>query len=255
MIRIISWNVNGIRAVAKKGFNDWLARESPDILCIQETKAHPEQLDASLTSPPGYQAWFSSAERKGYSGVAIYSKLPISRVEHGFGEPRFDREGRVLIAHYADFTLFNIYYPNGKQSPERLAYKLDFYRHFLGYAEQQRKRTPCLIITGDFNTAHREIDIARPKDNEKTSGFLPVERSWMDEFIAHGYVDTFRRRYPDKIEYSWWDYKTRARERNIGWRIDYFFMTEPCIGRLHDMVHQTDMEGSDHCPLALTLDG
>lgn len=251
-MKIISWNVNGIRAIQKKGFNSWLKKENPDILCLQETKAHPDQLDKFLQSPPGYFSFFSSAERKGYSGVCIYSKIKPINIEYGFGEKRFDSEGRILIVTYDEFILFNIYYPNGKQNQERLNYKMDFYNAFLHIADKKKKQEP-LIITGDVNTAHNEIDLARPKENSKVSGFLPEERTWIDTFLSHGYIDAFRHFYPEKVEYTWWDYVTRARERNVGWRIDYFFVTEDFINQVDDVYHLTDIMGSDHCPIGLKL--
>jgi len=252
-MKIISWNVNGIRAIAGKGLLKWLTKENPDIFCIQETKAHPEQLEPTLAQPQPYHAVFASAEKKGYSGVALFSKIKPRALKTGFGIKRFDTEGRIIIATYPDFTLFNIYYPNGKQNKERLRYKMDFYDAFLDYIVKLKGKKP-LIITGDFNTAHREIDLARPKENEKVSGFLPEERAWLDTFVGHGFVDVFRYLNPDKVEYSWWDYKTKARERNIGWRIDYFFVSADCIPIVTDFSHLTDIYGSDHCPLALFLE-
>ncbi|MBN2385040.1 exodeoxyribonuclease III [bacterium] len=251
-MKIVSWNVNGLRAIAKKGFQHWFTREKPDILCIQETKAHPDQLDPSLRSPAGYHAFFSAAEKKGYSGVALFSRSQPLEIQTGFGIDRFDREGRILIATYKDFILFNIYFPNGKQSQERLRYKMDFYAAFLEYIERL-KNDKMLIMTGDYNTAHHEIDLAHPKQNEKVSGFMPEERAWMDTYVAAGYVDVFRERHPDTIEYTWWDYKTRARERNIGWRIDYFFVSKGYLKAVRDMKHLSEISGSDHCPLLLIV--
>jgi len=180
-IKLYSWNVNGLRAAHNKGFLDWFKKEIPSMLCIQETKAHPEQLSADLLQVPNYYSYFSSAEKKGYSGVALWSLIEPKALFHGFDLPRFDSEGRIVAASYADFTLINIYYPNGKQSAERLQYKMDFYDAFLDWAENLRKEQPNLIICGDVNTAHREIDLARPKENEKVSGFLPEERpGWIN---------------------------------------------------------------------------
>ena len=219
--RILSWNVNGIRAIQKKGFIDWVLKESPDILCLQETKAHPEQLSDELLNINGYKSYFSSSiVKKGYSGVAVYTKQEPVKVEHGFGIPKFDDEGRIIIADYKSFTLINIYYPNGKMSAERLQYKMDFYDAFLNYANDLVKKKKKLVICGDVNTAHKEIDIARPKENEKVSGFLPIEREWMDKFLNNGYHDTFRIFNQEPEQYTWWDMLTRSRERNVGWRID-----------------------------------
>jgi len=253
-IKLYSWNVNGIRAAAGKGFLDWLKKEAPGILCIQETKARPEQLSPALINVPSYHSYFSSAERKGYSGVALYSLIEPKRLLYGFGLPKFDSEGRIIAAEYGDFTLINIYYPNGKQNQERLQYKMEFYDAFLNWAEDLRKQKPNLIVCGDINTAHREIDLARPKENEKVSGFLPEERAWLDKFLHYGYIDTFRLFNQEKDHYTWWDQKSRARERNVGWRIDYFFVTD----NLEDKVIAADIhpsvQGSDHCPISLVID-
>ncbi len=252
-IRLLSWNVNGIRAVFKKGFLNWFRKENPDILCLQETKASEEQLVDELKNPPGYHSYFASAEKKGYSGVAVYSKQKPLKVEKGFGIEKFDREGRVLIVHYEKFILMNIYYPNGKASPERLQYKLDFYDAFLDYAEGLRKKGKNLVICGDVNTAHKEIDLARPKENETTSGFLPVEREWMDKFIGSGYTDTFRMFNNEPEQYTWWHMITRARERNVGWRIDYFFVNEEFRNKVKSASIMPEVTGSDHCPVGIEL--
>jgi exodeoxyribonuclease III len=252
-ITLISWNVNGLRAVHKKGFLDWFVREAPDILCLQETKSSPDQLPDELRQINGYTSYFSSAEKKGYSGVAIYSKEEPLSVHHGFGEPRFDSEGRILIAEYPAYTLFTVYYPNGGASPERLRYKMDFYEAFQECARQYRSRGHKLIICGDVNTAHREIDLARPKENEKNTGFLPEERAWIDRFLADGFIDTFRLMCDESGHYSWWDYKTRARERNVGWRIDYFFVSEDLKKQVKNAWIFSDVPGSDHCPVGLSV--
>ena len=252
-IRILSWNVNGIRAAYKKGFLDWLKKEQPDILCIQETKAHPEQLSDELLNVEGYHSYFSSAVKKGYSGVAIYSKLEPKSIKNGFGIEKFDSEGRILIAEYANFTLFNIYYPNGKARQERLDYKMEFYDAFLKYADKLKKKGKNIIVCGDVNTAHKEIDIARPKENEKISGFLPMEREWIDKFLSHGYLDTFRMFNQEPDNYTWWDQITRARERNVGWRIDYFYISESLKKKIKDAFIMSDVMGSDHCPIGIEI--
>jgi len=252
-IRILCWNVNGVRAVARKGFLEWLGAESPDILCLQETKAHPEQLETDLAQPNGYHAYWNAPERPGYSGVATFSRETPQSVENGFGVPEFDAEGRVVMARYPEFTLFNVYFPNGKKDAERLKYKMDFYEAFLRFVDGLTARGEKLVICGDFNTAHKEIDLARPKENEKTSGFLPIEREWMDRFVAHGYVDTFRHFSKEPHQYSWWDMKSRARERNVGWRIDYFFVTEDLVESVSSAFILSDVVGSDHCPVGITL--
>ena len=250
---MICWNVNGVRAVAKKGFFEWLKKESPDILCLQETKASPDNLTKELLEPPGYQTFWDYGERKGYSGVATFSKVQPLKVEKSFGASEFDTEGRILIAEYPEFTLCNIYFPNGKQGDIRLNYKMDFYEAFFNYVEARRRKGDKLIICGDVNTAHTEIDLAHPKENSKISGFLPKERAWLDKLVAHGYIDTFRYFHKEPGQYSWWDMKTGARARNVGWRIDYFFITENLVGNMEKAYIMPEVMGSDHCPIALVL--
>ncbi len=251
--RILSWNVNGLRAVQKKGFAEWLAREQPDVLCLQETRVSEEQLTPELSGPKGYHSYFSSAERKGYSGVALFSKEEPVEVRKGFGIDRFDREGRTLIAEFSDFVLFGIYFPNGKMSAERLRYKMDFYDAFLEAAEGFRERGRGVVACGDFNTAHREIDLARPKENSRVSGFLPQERAWLDKLVSAGYLDTFRMFTDEPGHYSWWDLKTRARARDVGWRIDYVFVSEDLRSRVKSAFILKEVEGSDHCPVGIEM--
>ncbi|MBN2110751.1 MAG: exodeoxyribonuclease III [Methanosarcinaceae archaeon] len=251
---MISWNVNGIRSVQKKGFVEWLEKEQPDILCIQETKARREQLNGDLLEVEGYHTYFASAEKKGYSGVALYSRIEPESIKCGFGIEKFDREGRTQIADYGDFILFNIYFPNGKASKERLEYKMEFYDAFLEYADVLKGRGRKLIICGDVNTAHREIDLARPRENETISGFLPEEREWIDKLLSHGYVDTFRHFHKEPEQYTWWSMRTRARERNVGWRIDYFYASENIMDNITDSYILPDVMGSDHCPIGLDIE-
>ena len=254
-MKLISWNVNGLRAVHRKGDWDNFLQLSPDIFCLQETKANSHQLPQEVIKPQGYFSYFSSSEtKKGYSGVATYSKKEPLEVKYGFGEKRFDEEGRFLETHFENFVLINVYFPNGGGGPERLQYKFDFYDAFLNYIEKLRKGGKSIIFCGDVNTAHEEIDLARPKNNEKNTGFLPEERAWIDEVINTGYVDTFRHFYPNKAEaYSYWDMKTRARDRNVGWRIDYFFVSPDLIPRLKDAKILDNVFGSDHCPIMIEL--
>lgn len=252
-IRIVSWNVNGLRAVYKKGFLDWLHDDNPDIVCIQETKAHEDQIPDAIKHIEGYHVYFSSAEKKGYSGVGLLTKKEPRHIQRGFGIKKFDREGRVIIADYQTFLLFNIYFPNGKISKERLRYKLAFYDTFLAYIDKRNRKGKKLIVCGDVNTAHKEIDLARPKENEKISGFLPEERAWIDKFIKHGYVDTFRVFHKEGGYYTWWDQKTRARERNVGWRIDYFFISENVKRHVRSASIMPHVMGSDHCPITIEL--
>lgn len=249
------WNVNGIRAAHKKGLLDWIRADSPDILCLQETKASCDQLPRELREIPGYEAYYTSAqERSGYSGVALYSRVHPDKVDCGIGVERFDNEGRTMIAHYPDFVLCNIYFPNGKASPERLRYKMDYYEEFLRYVNDLRSKGRSVVICGDINTAHREIDLARPKENMKRSGFLPEERDWMDRFVDSGFVDTFREQHPEEAKWSWWDMKTRARKRNVGWRIDYFFVSRDLLPRVSSSFIEDQVTGSDHCPVGIEMD-
>ncbi|MEJ6950422.1 exodeoxyribonuclease III [Natronospora cellulosivora (SeqCode)] len=253
-MKIYSWNVNGIRAIKRKGFLDWVKEESPDIIGLQETKIQDDQITDDLRNIEGYQSYFSFAERKGYSGVAIYTKEEPLSIKHGIGIERFDKEGRILIAEYPDFTILNIYFPNGKRNKERLEYKLDFYDSILEYCQDLRETGQELIIFGDYNTAHHDIDLKNPRANEKYSGFLPIERKWLDKLEDKGYIDTFRYLYPEKVKYSWWSYRTRARERDAGWRIDYHFITDGLKDKLNDAYIMTDVMGSDHCPVSIEFD-
>jgi len=252
-MKILSWNVNGIRAASKKGLFEWFLNESPDILCLQEIKAMPEQIPIHLRNMSGYYIFWNPAERKGYSGVVTYTKEKPMNIKMGFGIEKFDREGRILVTEYQSFTLFNIYFPNGKKNQERLDYKLDFYDTFLAYVDNLKTKGKNIVVCGDFNTAHKEIDLARPKENEHVSGFLPIERAWMDTFIDHGYVDTFRYFNKDVGQYSWWDLKTRARERNVGWRIDYFFVNKEFLPHVEKAFIEQDVMGSDHCPVGIEI--
>jgi len=252
-IEILCWNVNGIRAAQKKGFLDWLQQVSPDILCLQETKVQAGEISPELQQPDNYYAYWGFPERKGYSGVVTFTKEKPLKVENGLGIKRFDIEGRVVVTRYPHFTLFNIYFPNGKMSEERLQYKMDFYDAFLDFVEPLKARGEKLIICGDFNTAHKEIDLARPKENENVSGFLPMERAWMDKFVEHGFIDTFRHFNKEPGYYTWWSLRTRARERNIGWRLDYFFVTENLLGSVIEARILSDVTGSDHCPVGIKL--
>jgi exodeoxyribonuclease-3 len=253
-LKIFSWNVAGLRAIWKKDeFQKWFKGTSPDIFCMQEIKVDTEQLDESLTKVDGYCCNFFSAERKGYSGVAVYSKEEPLAVKKGFGNPYFDTEGRVIEAEYKDFVLYNVYFPNGGRSDERVKYKLDFYNELFFQSEKKRKKKKNVVVCGDYNTAHREIDLARPKENEFNSGFLPQERAWIDIIINLGYVDVFREFNKEPGWYTLWDNYTRAREKNIGWRIDYFFVTKEMKQNVSDAKIHNNILGSDHCPIELDL--
>ncbi len=264
-MKIICWNVNGIRALVKKGAFDWLINESPDIFCFQETKAHPEQLDDSVKNLEGYTSYFDHSKvKKGYSGVAVYTKSKPEKVEYGMGIPEFDEEGRMLALFFggdafsgqmsSPFLFVNCYFPNGGGGPERLDYKMRFYDAFLKYVEKYTQKGIPVIFCGDVNTAHKEIDLARPKENEKNTGFLPMERAWIDEVVKLGYVDTFRKFYPNlENKFSWWDMKTFARERNVGWRIDYFFANKFAIDKIKNAKIHEKILGSDHCPISIDI--
>jgi exodeoxyribonuclease-3 len=255
-MRIISWNVNGIRAVHKKDKWRQIFDLKPDIICLQETKANPDQIPEEVRNPEGWYSYFDHPkEKKGYSGTAIYSKVKPEKVQYEMGNPVLDNEGRLIAAFFKDFVLINIYFPNGGGGPERLKYKLDFYDLFLKFIEKTRKTHKNIIFCGDVNTAHKEIDLARPKENEKNTGFLPVERAWIDKVLEHGYVDVFRQHFPTAMSsYTYWDQKTFARERNVGWRIDYFFVSEPVLDHVTNTEIHSDIFGSDHCPISLDVD-
>lgn len=252
MLEILSWNVNGLRAIMKKGFLDFLSSESPDIVCLQETKTSEAPLE--LYQADGYHRYFAMGEKKGYSGAALLTREEPQSIARGFGDARFDGEGRTLIADYGKFVLMNIYFPNGKASPARLDYKMAFCDAFLDYADRLQGQGRKIIVCGDVNTAHDERDIARPRENSKVSGFLPSERAWMDKLEAHGYVDTFRMFSQEGGHYTFWDVVSGARARNVGWRIDYFYVSENLKKQVKDAFIMTDVMGSDHCPIGLKID-
>lgn len=253
-MKITTWNVNGIRAVLnKKGF-DWVAQYDPDVLCLQEIKARPDQLKEEQLFPfDGYRFTWNPAERAGYSGVATLLKTESSETTLGLGFPEFDVEGRVIRTRHDNFLLYNIYFPNGQRDQGRLDFKLDFYAKLLEQCDQLRSAGENIVICGDFNTAHNEIDLANPSSNSKTSGFMPVERVWIDRYLQHGFVDAFRLLYPEKVQYTWWTYITNARARNVGWRLDYFMISEGFLSRIEDVVIHNEIMGSDHCPVTLIL--
>ncbi len=254
-MNFISWNVNGLRAVHKKGNFKWIVDQDADFFCLQEVKAERDQLIDEIQKIKGYFAYFDhSKNKKGYSGVAVYTKHEPLKVDYGMGIKEFDDEGRLLGLHYKDFVLFNVYFPNGGGGPIRLDYKLRFYDAFLEYIEKIRKTGKNIIFCGDINTAHEAIDLARPKENEENTGFLPEERAWLDEVVNHGYVDVFRYFYPEKTgAYTYWDMKSAARVRNVGWRIDYFFVSRELLKEVKSIKIHSDIFGSDHCPLEIEL--
>jgi exodeoxyribonuclease-3 len=252
-IEIISWNVNGIRAVANKEALKWIDERQPDILCLQEIKALPEQIPDDLFELNFTTLNVNSADKKGYSGTASFSMT-----EPEYTDNRHDidlaREGRIVEQDYGDFVLFNVYFPNGQKDDERLALKMKFYDDFLNYCNVLRDEGKSIVICGDVNTAHKEIDLKNPKANSKTSGFLPIEREWMDKLVEHGYIDTFRYVHGDiEEEYSWWSYRSGARAKNVGWRIDYFFISDDLAEVLEDAFILQEVTGSDHCPVGIRL--
>ena len=254
-LTLLSWNVNGIRAIYRKGFLDWLEQARPDILCLQETRAEPDQLPWDLRQPLNYDSyWNASTRKRGYSGTGLLTLSTPLSVEFGLGDPEFDQEGRTIIARYPTFTLINYYFPNGSRDHSRVPFKLAFYDAFLKKCEQLRGEGQAVIFCGDVNTAHKEIDLARPRDNQNTTGFLPEERAWLDAVVKAGYVDTFRFFHPDLAgQYTWWSMPTRARERNVGWRIDYFFVAVEIMPRVKDAFILPHVMGSDHCPVGIEL--
>lgn len=253
-MKITTWNVNGYRAAYTKGFRSWLESANSDIVCLQEIKVQVNQLTPDQLSYPDYtDIYWNSAEKPGYSGVATFCKSKPIFQQNGLERDEFDREGRVCITKYPGFSLFNVYFPNGQRGHDRVVYKLNFYDHLLNHVQQLRQAGEEVIITGDFNTAHSEIDLAHPKENSETSGFLPEERAMIDKYLETGLVDIFRILYPDKVQYTWWTYITAARARNIGWRIDYFLITPGLIDRVEDSIIHDDVPGSDHCPVSLIL--
>lgn len=252
-MKLISWNVNGLRAVGKKGFSAWFDREEADVVCVQEAKVFPEQLEEAARNPNGYHSYFAPAKKAGYSGVAAFSKKEPKDVTVGMGDARFDDEGRVLNLDYGDFVLVNAYFPNSQREGARLGYKLDFCKAMLGHLEGIRAKGKNLVLCGDYNIAHTPIDLANPKTNEKNAGYLPEERRWMTEFTALGYIDVFRQFEKGPGHYTWWSYRPGVRERNIGWRIDYFCANPEFADHLGPVTHQTGITGSDHCPIEMRL--
>ncbi|MCL2557206.1 MAG: exodeoxyribonuclease III [Treponema sp.] len=257
-MRIISWNVNGIRAAEKHGFSQWLERESPDALCLNETKAEPAQLPAALALPRAggqeYHGFWACAKKRGYSGVAIFSKKAPLETRY-FGIPEFDDEGRVAIAEFEAFTLIAAYFPNSQDGGKRLDYKLAFCGAMLKFCDDLAARGRHFVLCGDYNIAHRPIDLARPKQNENSPGYFPEERAWMSEFLDAGHVDTFRHFNPElKDSYTWWSYRSEARERNVGWRIDYHCVDAAFLPKVKSSLIRPDVHGSDHCPVEITLD-
>lgn len=254
MFKFYSWNVNGFRAVVKKGFLHWASSCAGDVICLQEIKTRPDQLQPKERKIPGYeQIWNPARIKKGYSGVAVFYQTPPLDYNFGLPEQRFNAEGRLILLEYEKFYLLNVYFPNGQMSQERLDFKMDYYDCFLDYIQRLRKKKP-IVVCGDFNTAHKEIDLKNPQANSDRSGFLPQERVWLDKFISYGYLDTFRLFNNEPGHYTWWTYRFGARARNAGWRIDYFFVSEELRPHVHQAWIEPEVYGSDHCPVGLMLD-
>ena len=254
-MKIISFNVNGLRAVMKKDFLGFIEKYKPDILGLQETKLQESQIPVEINNIAEYEMYWSFPKRAGYSGTALFTKPKPLNVTFDNGIDIFTGEGRIIQAEYDDFVLFNVYFPNGQMNDERLKYKLEFYEQFLIHVEDLRKKGKNIIAIGDYNTAHKEIDLANPKENSKFSGFLPIEREWIDNFVAKGYVDTFRHFDQSPHKYSWWTYRMGARERNVGWRIDYCFVNKEFICKVKNAFILNDVFGSDHCPVGIEILG
>jgi exodeoxyribonuclease-3 len=253
-MKVSSWNVNGIRAVLGKGLHDWVRSSLPDIFCLQEIKARPEQIKEEFREISGFYSYWNPALRPGYSGVATFTRhRPIS-LAMGLGISSFDEEGRVIRMKFPDFVLYNIYFPNGQRSKERVDFKLDFYAQLLKEIDQLQAQGENIIVTGDFNTAHSEIDLANPKENINNSGFLPEERDWIDTYLKHNLADAYREFYPNRVQYTWWTYRSGARRKNIGWRLDYFLISKSMLPRARDVIIQDEVLGSDHCPVTLVFD-
>lgn len=252
-MKIISWNVNGIRAVLDKDALEWAWRQQPDILCLQEVKAREDQLKTEQRDKLKLSHVWNAGERAGYSGVVTFFKQEPVATMLGMNAPKFDTEGRVIQTVHPGFHLFNIYFPNGQRGKERLDYKLEFYSYLLDLCDSLHAQGESIIITGDFNTAHMPIDLKNPKANEKNSGFLPEERVWIQKFLDHGFVDIYRRLCPDRVQYTWWTYRLSARARGIGWRIDYFLISEKLVPCVQEVVIHEEVPGSDHCPVELIL--
>jgi exodeoxyribonuclease-3 len=253
-LKITTWNVNGLRAALNKGVWDWIRQENPDILCLQEIKARPEQISNEYHDLFNKQlVYWNPAERPGYSGVATFSSWSPISVDYGIGRNEFDLEGRVIRTKFPDFVLFNVYFPSGQRGLERVEYKLKFYSHLLEICDRLHEAGERVIICGDFNTAHNEIDLRYPKENKNTSGFLAEERTWIDTYLTHGLVDVYRLLFPERVEYTWWTYRMNARQHNVGWRLDYFMISEALVQLVKDVVIHADVTGSDHCPVTLAI--
>ncbi|MGB4596219.1 MAG: exodeoxyribonuclease III [Anaerolineaceae bacterium] len=253
-MKITTWNVNGYRAVTNKQALNWVDEHQPDVLGLQEIKVKPEQLSDELREREGYKSVWNAAQRPGYSGTAVFYRPEPLEIVLGMGRSEFDDEGRVIRLKYPEFYLYNIYFPNGGEENQRVPFKLNFYAHLLELCDQHHSKGENVIITGDFNTAHREIDLANPKANEKNTGFLPEERVWIDKYLEHGFVDAYRSLYPERVGYTWWTYRMNARARSVGWRLDYYLVSQALMPKVKDVIIHDDIMGSDHCPVTLIIE-
>ncbi|MEX0798031.1 MAG: exodeoxyribonuclease III [Bacteriovoracaceae bacterium] len=254
MKKLVSWNVNGIRAVSKKGFVDWLNKDQPNIVCLQEIKAARDQFPKEILEHEKYHTYIKSADRRGYSGVCVMTREKPNKVIDQIGIDKFDNEGRSLILEFDDFALINCYFPNGGRDHSRVDFKLEFYQAILELYNEYRERGQNVILTGDFNTSHQDIDLANPKSNKNSTGFLPREREWIDIYLKAGLVDCFRELYPeDTGEYTWWTYRNDCRGRNIGWRLDYFMTNKEFMPKVQGCAHRAEVMGSDHCPVEILI--
>ncbi len=253
-MKITTWNVNGYRAILKKGFSQWIFANDAEIVCLQEVKARPEQVSPDGLRFNGYQAAWNPAERPGYSGVMSFYRNEPLEIRYNLQDERFDPEGRVIWMKYPEFTLLNVYFPSGQRGQERVGYKLAFYEKLLSQLAAAHSQGEKLIVCGDFNTAHQEIDLANPKQNNKTSGFLPEEREWVGRYLNAGFRDVFRDLYPERRQYTWWSLPTGARQRNVGWRLDYFLISDSLMSCVKDTIIHDEITGSDHCPVSLILE-
>jgi exodeoxyribonuclease-3 len=253
-MKIITWNVNGLRAALGKGALNWAWEQQPDILCLQEIKVRPEQLKEEQGHFPGYEVIWNPAEKAGYSGVATFLRSPSLELQLGMNAPLFDIEGRLISTLHSGFRLFNVYFPSGQRGMDRVQYKLDFYAHLLSMCDELHASGEKIIITGDFNTAHMPIDLKNARQNVRTSGFLPEERAWVQRFLDQGFVDVYRQLYPERVQYTWWTYRLSARERRVGWRLDYFLVSKAILPLVRDVIIHEEVAGSDHCPVELILE-
>lgn len=254
-MKLISWNINGLRAAERKGFHQWFAAENADMVCLQEIKAHPDQLSHNLRNIPGYHTFWHPAKRRGYSGLAIFTKQAPLQIIEGLQVPEFDHEGRVLSLRLRDFYLINVYFPHARRDLSRLEFKMAFNHRFLRFCQQLKQDSSLpLIVCGDFNAAHTQWDLTNDRANQKNAGFLPAERLWMDDFINSGMVDVFRQNHPNqKGHYTWWSQRRGVRDRNIGWRIDYHMVDQRLLGQVREARLCREILGSDHCPILLQL--